>query len=64
MSTQSTILHLLTRDGAITATFAPHLTNDQYDLLLQEVNSGDTREKLAEILGNLARTWGCEVVID
>ena len=64
MSTSPTILHLLTRDGAITATFNPSLTSEQYDRLLQEVDSGDTRDKLTEILSSLARTWGCHVVVD
>jgi hypothetical protein len=64
MSTPTTMLHLLTRDGAITATFTPSLTPEQYDCLLQEINTGDTRQKLTELLSTLARTWGCDVVVD
>jgi hypothetical protein len=58
------MLHLLTRDGAITATFRPALTSEQYDHLLQAVDSGDTRQKLAELLASLAQAWGCDVVVD
>lgn len=64
MSTPTTTLHLLTRDGAITATFTPPLTPDQYDRLHQEIDAGDTRDRLAELLANLAQAWGCQVVID
>jgi hypothetical protein len=63
MSTTTT-LHLLTRDGAITATFTPPLTADQYDRLHQEIDAGDTRDKLVELLGMLAQTWDCRVVVD
>jgi hypothetical protein len=35
MSTPTTTLHLLTRDGAITATFTPLLTAEQYDSLVK-----------------------------
>jgi hypothetical protein len=64
MSTPTTILHLLTRDGAVTATFTPPLNSEQYDRLLAEVDAGDTREKLTELLSSLARSWGCGVVVD
>ena len=64
MSTPTTTLNLLTRDGAITATFSPGLTSEQYDRLLQEVGSGDTRQKLTDLLAGLAETWRCTVVVD
>jgi hypothetical protein len=64
MSTQTTTLHLLTRDGAITATFTPLLTSEQYDRLLSEVDAADTREKLVGLVVQLAQGWGCEVVVD
>lgn len=64
MSTPTTTLHLLTRDGAITATFTPLLTAEQYDRLLQEIEAGDTREKLTMLLTTLAQGWGCQVVVD
>jgi len=64
MSTPTTTLHLLTRDGAITATFTPLLTSEQYDRLLQEIEAGDTREKLSSLLTTLAQGWGCQVVVD
>jgi len=64
MSMPTTTLHLLTRDGAITATFTPGLTSDQYDRLLQEVGHGDTRQKLTELLSDLADMWRCIVVVD
>jgi hypothetical protein len=64
MSTSTTTLHLLTREGAITATFTPLLTPEQYDHLLQEIDAGDTRQKLTELLAQLALDWGCQVVVD
>ena len=64
MSTPTTTLHLLTREGAITATFTPLLTPGQYDRLLKEIDAGETRQKLAELLTSLAKTWDCQVVID
>ena len=64
MSTPTTTLHLLTRDGAITATFTPGLTSEQYDRLLQEVGNGDTRQRLTELLSDLAEKWRCLVVVD
>jgi len=64
MSTPTTTLHLLTRDGALTVTFTPLLSSEQYDRLLQEIDAGDTRQKLTELLVQLAERWRCRVVID
>jgi hypothetical protein len=62
---QSTSINLLTRDGALSATFTPALTSSQYDQLLHEVeNDGDTFDELKEVLQKLAGQWKCKVAVD
>jgi hypothetical protein len=62
---QSTSINLLTRDGALSVTFAPALTSHQYDQLLREIkNDGDTRAELAILLKSLGREWNCRVTVD
>ena len=62
---QSTSINLLTRDGALSVTFAPALTSPQYDQLLHELKSdGDTRAELTTLLHSLGRQWDCIVTVD
>jgi hypothetical protein len=62
---QNTSISLLTRDGGICATFKPGLNADQYAALAAAIeHDGDTAVELAELLRKLARSWGCEVIID
>jgi len=62
---QETSISLLTREGALRATFRPALDADQYAALLQAVrNDGDTYDEMTELLKKVATAWGCEVIID
>ena len=62
---QSTSINLLTRDGALSVTFAPALTSPQYDQLLREIeNDGTTKADLTALLHSLATLWRCQVQID
>ena len=62
---QATSINLLTRDGALSVTFAPALSSPQYDQFLREIeNDGDTRAELATLLQSLGREWNCRVIVD
>lgn len=62
---QSTSINLLTRDGALCATFSPALTASQYDQLLREIkNDGDNKVEMTALLQSLAAQWRCQVVVD
>ena len=62
---QSTSISLLTREGALSVTFAPALTSAQYDQLLRALeNDGTTIADLTALLHSLAAQWRCEVKID
>jgi hypothetical protein len=65
LAMQSTSINLLTRDGALSVTFAPALTSPQYDQLLRELkNDGTTKADLTALLHSLAGQWRCKVEID
>ena len=62
---QDTSISLLTREGALRATFRPALDADQYAALLQAVRSdGDTYSEMTDLLHKIAMGWGCQVIID
>jgi hypothetical protein len=62
---QSTTISLLTREGALSATFAPALSSEQYDQLSRELKrDGDTKAELTELLHQLAGAWRCRVIVD
>jgi hypothetical protein len=59
-----TSLRLLTRDGAVTATFTPALLADQYDELFASVNQQENSAELRRYLTLLAARWQVNLVID
>jgi hypothetical protein len=59
---KSMTLRFLTQEIALTVTFTPFLTPDQYELLYDTVATYDSQADLAEAL--LGRSWRCEVVVD
>ena len=62
---QSTSISLLTRDGALSATFTPALDSPQYDRLLREVVAvGASGQESQTLLNRLAIDWNCNVFID
>ena len=61
---KNTSLKLLTRDGALAATFTPALSAEQYDELAASVNQFDSKPDLQRYLSDVARRWRVEVVID
>jgi hypothetical protein len=62
---QDTSISLLTREGALRATFHPALDADQYAALLQAIrNDGDTHAEMTELLTKIAIAWGRQVIID
>jgi hypothetical protein len=61
---KSTTLNFLTTDGALTVTFTPVLTPEQYELLYDTVATYDSQADLAEALKVLGRSWRCDVVVD
>ena len=63
-SMKSMRLSFLTQEGALTVTFTPVLTPDQYELLYDTVAMYDSHADLAEALKVLGRSWRCEVVVE
>ena len=59
-----TSLKLLTRDGALAATFTPALSAGQYDELASCVNEFPSKPDLRQYLAEVATRWGVSVVID
>lgn len=59
-----TSLKLLTRDGALAATFTPALSAGQYDELAARVNEFPGKPELRQYLVDVATRWGLNVVID
>ena len=65
MSVESTSINLLTRNGAVCATFTPALTSEQYDEILKVVQvDGNTAEELANLLKKLAAKWQRTLILD
>jgi hypothetical protein len=62
--TRHTSLKLLTRDGALAATFTPALTTEQYDELATSVNQFHGKPELRRYLSAVAERWNVSVVID
>jgi hypothetical protein len=60
----STTLNLLARDGALTVTFSPALTTQQYEELVRVVHAFATKEELRAVLEQAARNWGRSVAVD
>lgn len=63
-TSESTTLNLLTRDGAVSATFAAQLTEDQYARLLAYVHDAQTRQELTESILVAANEWGLMAIIE
>jgi hypothetical protein len=61
---KKTSLKLLTRDGALAATFTPALSAEQYDELAAAVNQFHGKPDLRQYLSEVASRWRVSVVID
>lgn len=64
MTTTSTTLNLLTREGAICVTFTPALEAGQYDQLLHVTSHGGDQEDISRVLVTMAHSWGCMVSVE
>jgi len=60
----ATRLSLLTRDGAIAATFEPALSSEQAEELSKLIRDPGTDEELRLLLESMADYWGSYLVID
>lgn len=61
----STILNLLTRDGAVTVTFEGYLTGEQYAKLYDCIRDySETRQELTERIAMVANEWGIKAIVD
>ena len=57
----STVLNLLTSDGAISVVFPAFLTGEQYATLFESIREySDSRFQLRERIAVLAEEWGME----
>ena len=62
---ESTTLNLLTRDGAVTATFSATLTTSQYETLFESIHDySDSAIELKERIATLANEWGIDASVD
>ena len=62
---ESTVLNLLTRDGAITANFFAVLTAPQYARLFECIQEhSESRLELKERIAMLANEWGLDAMVD
>lgn len=59
-----TCLNLLSRDGALSVTFRPRLSPDEYDELYRLIPLIDTRDQMIEVLLYFAKTHVKEVIFD
>ena len=64
IAVKNTSLKLLTRDGALAATFTPALSAEQYDELAASVNDFHDKSELRRFLSDIAARWRVNVVID
>lgn len=61
---RDTTLRFLMADGAMSATFSPPLTPEQYEDLYSLVGIPSTKEELRGLLASAARRWGIKVAFD
>ena len=60
----TTVLNLLTRDGACYMAFAPHLTPDHYADLLEISESAATTDELRALVAGWAKVRGIAYSLD
>ena len=61
---ETTTLNLLTREGAVTVTYAAKLTEAQYARLHECVIECDTKQQLRDLIAIVANEWGVKAIID
>jgi hypothetical protein len=61
LSTSTTTLNLLTRDGAVTVTLSALLSGEQYAKLFESIRDySDSRFELREHIAMLGNEWGLD----
>jgi hypothetical protein len=64
MSTSSTALNLLTREGAVRITFTPALEPVQYDEMFEFAQTIEHKDGLLLKVKEMAQRWERSVIVD